>query len=117
LARAYVRTARGLWRSSFRELLYEATRERPRGADTSPISIQRDAQAFDQLMPFVPFQGECLFRSRLLLAYLRTEGRDATWVFGVRTRPFQAHCWLQLGDTVLDDAAERLCGYVPILAV
>jgi transglutaminase-like putative cysteine protease len=77
----------------------------------------RDAQAFDQLMPLVPFQGQCLFRSRLLLAFLRTADRDATWVFGVRTRPFQAHCWLQVHDTALDDAAERICGYTPILAL
>jgi hypothetical protein len=117
MAKAYVRATPDLWRSSFRKLLFEVARERPREADTSPGTIQRDAQAFDQLMPFVPFQGECLFRSRLLLAFLRTEGRDATWVFGVRTYPFQAHCWLQAGDTVLDDAAERVCGYMPILAV
>jgi hypothetical protein len=117
LAKAYVRAAPALWRSSFRSLLAAAARERPTAADASPLAIQRDAQAFDQLMPFVPLQGECLFRSRLLLAFLRTEGRDATWVFGVRTYPFQAHCWLQSGDTALDDAAERVCGYVPILAV
>jgi hypothetical protein len=117
MAKAYVRTAPGLWRSSFGTLLFEAARGRPRGADPSPGPIWRDAQAFDQLMPFVPFQGECLFRSRLLLAFLRTEGRDAAWVFGVRTYPFQAHCWLQAEDTVLDDAVERICGYVPILAV
>lgn len=117
MVKAYGRAAPSLWRSPFRKLLSEASRERPRGADTSPGPIWRDAQAFDELMPFMPFQGECLFRSRLLLAFLRTARRDATWVFGVRTYPFQAHCWLQVGDTVLDDAAERVCGYVPILAV
>ena len=67
--------------------------------------------------PFAPFQGECLFRAFLLLAYLRLEGRHATWVFGVRTYPFQAHCWLQVGDMVLNDAVERICGYTPIFAV
>jgi len=117
LARAYAKAAPQVWRSSFRRLLSAAARERPPAADASPLAMQRDAQAFDQLMPFVPFQGQCLFRSRLLLAFLRTERRDAAWVFGVRTYPFQAHCWLQAGDTVLDDAAERVCGYVPILAV
>jgi hypothetical protein len=117
LARAYATAAPQVWRSPFRNLLCAAARERPAAADPSPQATQRDAQAFDQLMPFVPFQGQCLFRARLLLAFLRTGNRDAAWVFGVRTYPFQAHCWLQVGDTVLDDAAERLCGYVPILAV
>jgi hypothetical protein len=117
LAKAYVKAAPQVWGASLQNLLSAAARERPTAADTTPLALQRDAQAFDQMMPFVPFQGECLFRARLLLAFLRTEGRDAAWVFGVRTYPFQAHCWLQAGDTLLDDAAERVCGYVPILAV
>jgi hypothetical protein len=117
LAKAYVKAAPQVWRSSFRNLLRAAARERPAAPDASPQAVRRDALAFDQLMPFAPFQGQCLFRSRLLLAFLRTERRDAAWVFGVRTYPFQAHCWLQAGDTALDDAAERICGYVPILCV
>jgi hypothetical protein len=117
LAAAYLRAAPGLWRLSFGKLLAHAIRERPRDADPSPDALRHDAQAFDQLMPFVPFQGQCLFRSRLLLAFLRSGGRDAQWVFGVRTYPFGAHCWLQSDDTVLDDAAEAICAYVPILAV
>ena len=41
----------------------------------------------------------------------------AVWVFGVRTWPFSAHCWLQIGDAVLDDDPERVGIYPPILAV
>lgn len=103
------------WSASFAGLVEAARRGKPGGR--SAVTAIRDAQAFDQLMPFAPFQSECLYRSFLLLRFLRLAGSDATWVFGVRTYPFQAHCWLQAGDTVLDDAVERICGYVPILAV
>jgi hypothetical protein len=105
------------WTRPFGALLAEAAgriHSTPQRIDDATC---RDAQVFDRLLPFVPLQGECLFRSYLLLRFLRLGGRDAGWVIGVQTYPFQAHCWLQVGDTVLDDAAERLGGYTPILAV
>jgi hypothetical protein len=73
--------------------------------------------AFIRLMPWAPYQGACLHRAFLLLFMLRASGADAIWVFGVRTWPFSAHCWLQVGDSVLDDDPERVSLYTPILAV
>jgi hypothetical protein len=72
---------------------------------------------FRSLLPWAPFPGVCLYRSFLLLAFLRRAGFDATWMFGVRTWSFEAHCWLQIGDTVIDDRADRIVGYTPIMAV
>lgn len=72
---------------------------------------------FRGLLPWTPFPGVCLYRSFLLLAFLRGAGFDATWMFGVRTWSFEAHCWLQIGDTVIDDRADRIVGYTPIMAV
>jgi len=116
-ARACLSATPQFWRAPFGALMAIVQRGRLARADGSMSALERDAQVFDQLAPFAPFQGECLFRAFLLLAYLRLERRDATWVFGVRTYPFQAHCWLQVGDTVINDAVERICGYTPILAV
>lgn len=73
--------------------------------------------AFERLLPWLPFQGVCLYRSFLLLRVLRWRGYDARWVFGVRTWPFGAHCWLQVEDVVLDDTADRLAGYTAIMVV
>lgn len=73
--------------------------------------------AFTGLMPWVPGQGACLYRAFLLLFMLRCAGADAVWMFGVRTWPFSAHCWLQVGDAVLDDDPERVSRYTPIMAV
>jgi hypothetical protein len=73
--------------------------------------------AFERLLPWLPFQGVCFYRAFLLLRVLRWRGFDARWVFGVRTWPFMAHCWLQVGDAVLDDTADRLEAFKPILVV
>jgi len=72
---------------------------------------------FQRLLPWTPGQGACLYRAFVLLGLLRRAGQDAVWVFGVRTWPFSAHCWLQVGDAVLDDDPERVGAYTPILAV
>ncbi len=76
-----------------------------------------DARLFDRWMPWIPGQGQCLYRAYLLRAFLAARGRGATWVFGVRTWPFSAHCWLQIGDVLLDDDLDRVALYTPILAV
>jgi hypothetical protein len=77
--------------------------------------IERRALAFRALLPWSPVQGACLFQALWLRLYLRQAGLDAAWVFGVRTWPFSAHCWLQSGDLVLNDTAERVAAYRPIL--
>lgn len=82
----------------------------------TPAHIVR-AQAFRRMLPWAPFQGVCLYRSFFLLTFLRRSGLDATWMFGVRTWPFEAHCWLQIGDLVLDDTLDHVRRFSPILAV
>lgn len=76
-----------------------------------------DLAVYRRLSPWLPIDGRCLFRSEMLRAYLRALGHEVTWVFGVRTWPFRAHCWLQVEDVALDDEAERLAAYQPIMAV
>jgi hypothetical protein len=66
--------------------------------------------------PFVPFEGECLQRAYLLRRLLRNEGYSPLWVFGVRTWPFGAHCWLQIDDLVVGDTLDRVRFYTPIMA-
>jgi Transglutaminase-like superfamily len=87
---------------------------RPRVETLSPALLD-DLAAYRRLTPWLPIDGACLFRSHMLRTYLRALGHDADWVFGVSVWPFRAHCWLQIGDVALDDEAERLAGYRPIL--
>jgi hypothetical protein len=39
------------------------------------------------------------------------------WVFGVRARPFVAHCWVQYEDIVFNDTVEHVASYTPIMVV
>lgn len=77
----------------------------------------RRVQVFRELLPWAPCQGACLYRSVLLLTFLRQADLDAHLVFGVRTWPFSAHCWLQAGDVVFDDPADYVGRFTPILVV
>lgn len=80
-------------------------------------TIARLTAVFVRRLPWDPNQGACLYRAWMLRRLLRMFGQDATWVFAVKTWPFGAHCWLQVGDAVLDDDKDRLKHYTPILAV
>ena len=104
---------------SFDHLLDHAAWGRKATLQSEPQSLElaRIVAVFDRLLPWVPFQGVCLYRSFMLLNVLRARGFGARWVFGVHTWPFQAHCWLQVGDTVLDDTADRVAAFEPILAI
>lgn len=97
-----------------------ADRVRPARTQPSPPADNRllaDLDAFRRLSPWLPFDGVCLYRSGLLRRYLSALGHQVDWVFGVRTWPFAAHCWLQAGDLALDDEAERLLAYHPIMVI
>ena len=103
-------------RRTFGALVAEAVRSRSPSVIQDPQSLA-SAIAFNGFAPYLPVGAKCLLRSYLLLRQLWREGLDAAWVFGVRTYPFAAHCWLQSGEVVLDDHWERVSAYQPILAV
>lgn len=77
----------------------------------------RETGVYEAVRPWVPFEGDCLQRSWMLHDRLCRRGLDADWVFGVRTWPFFAHCWVQVGDVVVGDTLNRVRGFTPILAV
>lgn len=78
----------------------------------------RPVASFEWLRPLIYTAREkCLFDSLTLLQYLAGEGLDATLVLGVKTRPFAAHAWMQLGDVVLNDREEHVRRFTPILVV
>lgn len=59
----------------------------------------------------------CLVRGIAVHALCRTRGIPAKLVLGVIAHPFAAHCWVQLGSTVLVGGFEQARLYTPILVI
>jgi hypothetical protein len=72
---------------------------------------------FFSLRPLFPRNYLCLFDSLALLNFLLMHRISASWVFGVQAEPFAAHCWLQVGSTVLNDTVDNTSMYKPVMVV
>ncbi len=59
----------------------------------------------------------CFFDSLVLSVYLTKGSAPCTFVIGVATKPFLAHAWVQIRESVLNDTAEHACDFKPILSV
>ncbi|MFK4056829.1 lasso peptide biosynthesis B2 protein [Brevundimonas sp. NPDC046655] len=87
------------------------------GRQDDLAAIAARVEVFNRLLPLVPWTGACLLQAELLLRFLNAAGLDADWVFGVRTWPFLAHCWLQVGDVCVSQVPETLTIYRPIMVI
>lgn len=61
--------------------------------------------------------GRCLLDSLVLTEFLLRNNVPASVVLGVSTKPFSAHAWVQLRDLALNDRAERINFYTPIMVI
>ena len=82
-----------------------------------PTTPERAFRAYTDAVSWIPGEGECLQRAFILKRVLAGRGIHADWVFGVRTWPFGAHCWLQIDDMVVGDTLARVSNYTPIMVV
>jgi hypothetical protein len=103
--------------------IVEAVRDRKaqyasREQEPDPVRLRSLVTAFTRLRPlFYTLRAACLLDSLTLLHFLGAEGIHPDWVFGVKTEPFDAHCWIQKGEVVLNDAPDRVRQYAAILVV
>lgn len=67
--------------------------------------------------PIFPRTARCLPSSMSMINFLHSYGYAVRWVFGVRTYPFEAHCWVEAGGVVLNDSVEHIRSFTPIVAV
>jgi hypothetical protein len=77
----------------------------------------RLAAQFAAGRPLAGGRNACLNEALALIFFLGRAGARADWVFGVKALPFAAHCWVQAGDLVLNDTAENVRNYTPIMIV
>jgi hypothetical protein len=83
-----------------------------------PYDLATRVAVFDRLRPLAfTARDACLFESLAMIEFLALFDLHASWVFGVQTAPFCSHCWVQLGDTVINDTVEHIRGFTPIMAI
>lgn len=124
------RVARALWIERrleiriasvpFRTILENHRRLVERRALRSDILSGRGSaavRAFAQTRLLRTSADRCLPRSIALSSDLAAVGDTSFVVFGVSLHPFRAHCWVQHGETVLNDSIEEVLRHTPILVV
>jgi hypothetical protein len=85
---------------------------------TDISAIRPLVTAFLYLRPwFYTARNACLLDSLTLVNFLASYGVFPEWVFGVKTDPFYAHCWVQQGECVFNDTHDYVRGFSPILVV
>jgi Transglutaminase-like superfamily len=106
----------------FEQVVNRVARRRARRADANqPLDLERARQlvaAFGRMRVFLfSTRDECLHDSLAVVEFLARYGLYPNWVFGVRARPFEAHCWVQHAGIVFNDSVEQVGAYVPIMVV
>lgn len=75
------------------------------------------AHVFRHARRHVPIPTRCLLDSLALTRFLARRGQASTIVFGVSHEPFSAHCWVQVGDLVLNDTVGSVLTHTPIKVI
>lgn len=90
----------------------------PPRARPSPIPLDELIYTFRYIRPFFYRAKEHCFFDGLVTTYiLRKYGFDAVLVFGVSMPEFAAHCWVEVGDTIVTDPLSATILFSPIMAV
>jgi hypothetical protein len=81
-------------------------------------SVLELLEIFRRLRTFVyTAQDACLLDALVLTMFLHRYRLAPTFAIGIRTKPFVAHAWVQIGDCAIDDRLEGLQTFTPLLAI
>ena len=89
-------------------------------SDASSLDISVIAElfsVFQTLRPYYPRPYLCLFDSLALVHFLARYGVYPQWVYAVKLDPFEAHCWVQADDVVVNDTLENVRDFTPIMSI
>ncbi|MDM7955799.1 lasso peptide biosynthesis B2 protein [Blastomonas sp.] len=84
------------------------------GNDPSPEQMASIIGQFENWRILIPGTGRCLVQSMMLMRLLAIIKIKAEWVFGVRTHPFEAHCWVEWQSMVLNDSPDHVSWFTVI---
>ena len=85
--------------------------------DAMPQSYLELAAAFERTALLFHPADRCLTKALAFVLACRSRGLYPSLVFGVRTSPFAAHCWVQHETLILNDELERVRIFTPILVL
>ena len=105
------------FRATIESVRERRSRNRVRAGKLDLARARALVATFESLRLFYPRPYLCMFDSLALIHFLARQGLYPDWVFGVNADPFEAHCWVQSGGTVLNDRVERVSGFTPIMCV
>jgi Transglutaminase-like superfamily len=118
-ASVFAKLALRFWR--FERVIRRVAARKAAHPDSGALDVARARQLVDSFARLRVFlfshRDKCLHDSLALLEFLARYGIFPSWVFGVRARPFVAHCWVQYGDIVFNDTVEHVASYTPIMVV
>ncbi|HKT73448.1 MAG TPA: lasso peptide biosynthesis B2 protein [Steroidobacteraceae bacterium] len=109
-----------LWCLPFERVVRRVTRRKkisgPKAPPLDIVRARRIVEAFGRhRVFFFTSHEECLYDSLALLEFLALHRLYPDWVFGVRTRPFAAHCWVQQDAVVFNDTVDHATSFSPIM--
>ncbi|MCW3835023.1 lasso peptide biosynthesis B2 protein [Sphingomonas canadensis] len=112
------RTAAGLRLRGLPRAVGRIRRRKARiAARAGTASAAEIARAHESLALITASLDKCLWRSLAIAHHLLDRRLSPDLVLGVHLRPFKAHCWVQLGDTLVNDRIETVRAFAPILVV
>jgi len=118
---AYTSAKWALRRRPIKEVVRAARLRKKQAAALESLdadSVRPLVMAFVYLRPlFFTSKDACLLDSLTLVNFLAGYSVFPQWVFGVKTDPFYAHCWVQQGGFVFNDTPDYVRGFSPILVV
>ena len=79
-------------------------------------TLRRLVMIFNRLRPYYGRDYLCRFDSLALVEFLACYRQFPQWVFGVKSQPFGAHCWVQNGPCLLNDSIDYVRQFTPIMA-
>lgn len=107
---------RSVRRTALAKILSHFPRCKPQPLIIQKAQAREVATAFQRARHYISGLDECLGRGIAMRRVLAGKGCEARLIIGV-TLPFAAHCWVQLGETVLTDPLDLVAPYKPILIV
>jgi hypothetical protein len=85
------------------------------GAKTPAVAADDLYAYYEARRIWFPAPFVCLFDSLAFAMFAARRGLAVDIVFGVRGRPFAAHCWIECEGRVINDAREYCAAFAPIL--